>query len=47
MLNSQGYWEDGQIEHGCGGGLVTKSCSTRGTPRTVSHQVPLSMGFSQ
>ena len=28
-----------------GGGLVTKSCLTFVTPRTVGHQAPLSMGF--
>ena len=28
-----------------GGGLVTKSCLTLGTPWTVAHQAPLSMGF--
>ena len=30
-----------------GGGLVTKSCSTLATPRTVGCQAPLSMGFSR
>ena len=29
------------------GGLVTKSCLTLATPRTVAHQDPLSMGFSR
>ena len=29
-----------------GGGLVTKSCSTLSTPRTIACQTPLSMGFS-
>ena len=29
------------------GGLVTKSCPTLATSRTVAHQVPLSMGFSR
>ena len=29
-----------------GGGLVAKSCPTLGTPWTVVHQDPLSMGFS-
>ena len=28
-----------------GGGLVTKSCVTLGTPWTVACQAPLSMGF--
>ena len=28
-----------------GGGLVTKSCPTLGTPLTVTRQAPLSMGF--
>ena len=28
-----------------GGGLVPKSCLTLETPWTVTHQVPLSMGF--
>ena len=27
------------------GGLVAKSCPTLGTPWTVAHQAPLSMGF--
>ena len=31
---------------GCGG-LVTKSCPTLATPRTVACQAPLSMGFSK
>ena len=31
-------------EHG-GGGLVAQSCPTLGTPWTVAHQAPLSMGF--
>ena len=30
-----------------GGGLVTKSCPTLATPRTVAHQAPLSVGFSR
>ena len=30
-----------------GGGLVTKSCPTLGTPLTVTRQAPLSMGFSR
>ena len=30
-----------------GGGLVTKSCTTLGTPWTVARQAPLSMGFSR
>ena len=30
-----------------GGGLVTKSCLTLATPRTVACQDPLSMGFSR
>ena len=30
-----------------GGGLVTKSCLTLATPRTVAFQAPLSMGFSR
>ena len=30
-----------------GGGLIDKLCSTLATPWTVSHQVPLSMGFSR
>ena len=30
-----------------GGGLVTKSCPTLGTPWTVAHQAPLFMGFSR
>ena len=30
-----------------GGGLVTKSCLTLTTPWTVSHQAPLTMGFSR
>ena len=30
-----------------GGGLVTKSCPTRATPRTVARQAPLSMAFSR
>ena len=30
-----------------GGGLVTKSCPTLGTPWTVARQAPLSMGFSR
>ena len=28
-----------------GGGLITKSCPTLATPRTVACQAPLSMGF--
>ena len=28
-----------------GGGLVTKSCPSLGTPWPVVHQAPLSMGF--
>ena len=28
-------------------GLVTKSCQTLATPRTVAHQAPLPMGFSR
>ena len=31
----------------CGGGLFAKSCLTLGTPWTVAHQAPLSMGFSR
>ena len=31
---------------GCGG-LVTKSCPTLATPRTVACQAPLSTGFSK
>ena len=27
--------------------LVTQSCLTLGTPWTIAHQVPLSMGFSR
>ena len=34
----------GSFPHG--GGLVTKSCPTLGTPWTVACQAPLSMGFS-
>ena len=30
-----------------GGGLVAKLCQTLATPRTVTHQAPLSMGFSK
>ena len=30
-----------------GGGLVTRSCLTPVAPGTVSHQAPLSMGFSR
>ena len=30
-----------------GGGLVAKSYPTLGTPWTVAHQAPLSMGFSR
>ena len=30
-----------------GGGLVTKSCPTLATPRTVARQAPLSMAFSR
>ena len=30
-----------------GGGLVTKSCPTLATPRTVACQAPLFMGFSR
>ena len=30
-----------------GGGLVTRSCLTPMTPWTISHQPPLSMGFSR
>ena len=30
-----------------GGGLVTKSCPTLATPRTVACLTPLSMGFSR
>ena len=30
-----------------GGGLVTKSCPTLATPRTVAQQAPLSVGFSR
>ena len=30
-----------------GSGLVTKSCLTLVTPRTVAFQTPLSMGFSR
>ena len=30
---------------GCGGGLVTKSCLTLGTPWTVACQAPLSVRF--
>ena len=30
-----------------GGDLVSKSCPTLGTPWTVAHQAPLSMGFSR
>ena len=30
-----------------GGGLITKSCPTLATPRTVACQAPLSMGFSR
>ena len=30
-----------------GGGLDSKSCLTLVTPRTVAHQVPLSMEFSR
>ena len=30
-----------------GGGLVTKSCPTLPTPRTVACQAPLSVGFSR
>ena len=33
--------------HHCGGGLVTKSCSTVATSGTVACQVPLSLGFSR
>ena len=32
---------------GGGGGLVTKSCLTLGTPLTVAYQAPLSMTFSR
>ena len=28
-----------------GGGLVAKSCVTLGTPWTVAHQAPMSIGF--
>ena len=31
----------------CGGGLVTRWCSTLATPWTVALQTPLSMGFSR
>ena len=31
----------------CGGGLVTKSCLTIGTPWTVAHQGPLARGCSR
>ena len=30
-----------------GGGLVAKLCLTFGTPWTIAHQAPLSMGFSR
>ena len=30
----------------CGGGLVAKSCLIFVTPWTITHQAPLSMGFS-
>ena len=33
--------------HHGGAGLVTKSCLTLATPRTVACQAPLSMGFSR
>ena len=36
-----------KIFHGCGGGLVTKSCPTLVAPWTVAHHAPLSMGFSR
>ena len=31
--------------YGGGGGLVARSCPALGTPWTVAHQAPLSMGF--
>ena len=34
------------LSGGDGGGLVTESCLTLGTPWTVAHQAPLSMRFS-
>ena len=30
-----------------GGGLVAKSCPTLAIPWTISHQAPLSLGFSR
>ena len=36
-----------KIFHGCGGGLVTKSCPALVTPWTAACQAPLSMGFSR
>ena len=30
-----------------GGGLVAKSCTTLAIPWTISHQAPLSLGFSR
>ena len=34
-----------EVSGKCGGSLVTKSCPTLETLRTIAHQVPLSMGF--
>ena len=42
-----GYLKILQRSVGHGGGLVTKSCPTLGTPWTVAHQAPLSMRFSR
>ena len=37
-----------EIQNTCGGvGLVTKSCPSLVTPKTVARQAPLSMGFSR
>ena len=38
---------NGKVPWKGGAGLVTKSCPTLATPRTVACHAPLSMGFSR
>ena len=40
-------WPENRGQSGGGGALVAKTCLTLGTPWTVAHQAPLSMGFSR
>ena len=47
LMPELGTFSHGSFLGGGGGGLVTKSCMTLATPRTVACQATLSIGFSR